>query len=182
MRDVPFWPALPYWPALIFWSAIVVGLVVAGLGLARRRVSLLIGGASLMLPASLYLTATPRFRYFGLVPVACLLLAAHAVRRDRVWIGGLLVAGGVVFWSVVASMLSFPMLLHVLVAGGAIGFAAARHVSWKVLVYVPIGVAGAFVGAMLSFGDAPFLMRHPSLNLWTLSVVAAVLLGLLTLT
>jgi hypothetical protein len=129
-----------------------------------------------MLPASLYLTATPRFRYVGFLPVACLLLAAHAVRRDRAWIGGLLVAGGAVFWSAVASMVSFPILLHVLVAGGAIGFVAARHVSWKVLVYVPIGIAGAFVGALLSFGDAPFLMRHPSLNPWTLSVVAALLL------
>ena len=176
MTDVPFWPALPYWPALIFWSAIVVGLVASGLGLVRRRASLLVGGASLMLPASLYLTATPRFQYVGFVPVACLLLVAYAVRRDRVWIGRLLVAAGVVFWSVVASMLSFPILLHVLVAGGAIGFVAARHVSWKVLVYVPIGIAGAFVGALLSFGDAPFLMRHPSLNPWTLSVMAAVLL------
>jgi hypothetical protein len=81
MTDVPFWPALPYWPALIFWSGIVVGLVAYGLGLYRRRASLLVGGASLMLPASLYLTATPRFRYVGFLPVACLLLAAHAVRR-----------------------------------------------------------------------------------------------------
>ena len=34
-----------------------------------------------MLPASLYLTATPRFQHVGFVPVACLLLAAYAVRR-----------------------------------------------------------------------------------------------------
>ena len=129
-----------------------------------------------MLPASLYLTATPRFQYVGFIPMACLLLAAYAVRRDRVWIGGVLVAGGVVFWSVVASMLSFPILLHVLVAGGAIGFVAARHVTWKVLVYVPVGIGGALVGAFLTFGDAPFLMRHPSLNPWTSSVTGAVLL------
>ena len=45
MTDLPFWPALPYWPAMIFWSAIVVGLVASGLGLLRRRPSLLIGGA-----------------------------------------------------------------------------------------------------------------------------------------
>ena len=42
---------------------------------------LLVGGAILMLPASLYLTATPRFQHVGFVPVACLLLAAYAVRR-----------------------------------------------------------------------------------------------------
>ena len=110
------------------------------------------------------------------MPVACLLLAAHAVRRNRLWIGGWLVAGGVVFWSVVAEMLYVPILFHVLVGGTTIGLVAACHLSWKVLVYVPIGIVGAFVGALLSFGDAPFLMRYPFLNPWTLSVLAAVLL------
>ncbi len=176
MTDIPFWPSLPYWLALIFWSAIVVGLVASGLGIVRQRASLLIGGAILVLPASLYLTATPRFQYVGWVPVACLLLAAYAVRRDKVWIGGLLVAAGVIFWSVVASMLAFPILLHVLGAGATIGLVAARHLSWRVAVYVPIGILGAFVGALLSFGDAPLLMRYPYLNPWTLSVMAAVLL------
>ena len=169
---MPFLPTLP-WPALIFWAAIVGGLVIAGLGLVRRRPSLLIGAAFLLLPVSLYLTATPRFQFVGWVPVACLLLAAYAVRRNRVWPGGLLVACGVVFWSVVASMLAFPILFHVLVAGTAIGLVAAQRLSWKILVYVPGGIVGAFVGALLTFVDAPFLMRHPSLNPWTVSVLAA---------
>ena len=81
---MPVLPTLP-WPALIFWAAIVGGLLVAALGLIRRRPSLLIGGAILLLPASLYLTATPRFQYVGWVPVACQLLAAAAVRRDQIW-------------------------------------------------------------------------------------------------
>ena len=105
--------------------------------------------------------------------MACLLLAAYAVRRDQ---GVVLVAGGVVFWSVVAPMLAFPILFHVLVAGTAIGIVAARRLSWKVLVYVPVGIVVAFAVALLTFGDAPFLMRHPSLNPCTLSVLAAVLL------
>ncbi len=176
MADMPLGPYLAYWPTLIFWSAIVVGLVASGLGLVRQRAFWLIGGAILVLPASGYLTATPRFQYVGWVPVACLLLAAYAVRRGKVWIAGLLVAAGVIFWSVVASMLSFPILLHVLVAGAAIGLVAAGHLTWKVAVYVPIGILGAFVGALLSFGDAPLLMRYPYLNPWTLSVMAAVLL------
>ncbi len=167
---------VPFWFALILWFAGVVALVVSSSGLVRRRASLLLGGASLMLPASLYLAVTPQFHYVGFVPVVCLLLAAQAVRRDRVWIAGLLVAGGAVSWSVVASLLSFPILLHVLVAGGAIGFVAMRHINWKVMIYVPTGIAGAFVGSLLSFGDAPFLMRHPYLNPWTLSVTAAALL------
>ena len=34
----------------------------------------------------------------------------------------------------------------------------------------------AFVGALLIVCDAPFLMRHPSLNPWTVSIMAAALL------
>ena len=175
ITDLPFGAVLPYWPPVVFWSAIVAGLVASGLGLFRRRPSLLIGGAILMLPASLYLTATPRFQYVGPVSVACVLLVAYAVRRDRVWIGGQLIAAAVIFWSAVASMLSFPILVHVVVAGAAIGIVAAQHVSWKMAVYAPVGIVGAFIGAVLSFGDAPLLMRYPSLNPWTLSVLAAVL-------
>ena len=169
---MPVVPTLP-WPALIFWAAIVGGLMASALGLVQRRPSLLIGGAILLFPASPYLTATPRFQYVGLVPVACLLLGAYALRQHKVWIAGLLVAGGVIFWSVVASMLSVPILFHVLVAGTVIGLVAAQRLSWKVLVYVPVGIIGAFGGALLTFGDAPFLMRHPSLNPWTSSVMAA---------
>ena len=40
----------------------------------------------------------------GFVPVVCLLLAAHAMRRNNVSVGALLVATGVIFWSVLASM------------------------------------------------------------------------------
>jgi hypothetical protein len=129
-----------------------------------------------------YSSDTPALRYGPQVPwttltfwfliVGGLVAAGLGLIRKS---ASLLVAGGVILWSVAASMLSFPILLHVLVAGGAIGFVAARHASWKLLVYVPIGIAGALVGALLSFGDAPFLVRHPFLNPWTLSVTAAVL-------
>ena len=169
---MPVVPTLP-WPALIFWAAIVGGLAASAVGLVRRRPSLLIAGGLLLLPASLYLTATPRFQFVGFVPVVCLLVGAYALQRNRTWIAGALVAGGVLFWSVVASMLSFPILFHVLVAGTAIGLVAARRLSWRVLVYVPVGIVVAFVGALLTFGDAPFLMRHSSFNPWTVSVMAA---------
>ena len=70
-----------------------MGLVASGLGLVWRRVSPA-GGAILMLPASLYLTATPRFQCVGLVPAVCLLTAASAVQRGKLWIGRLLVGAG----------------------------------------------------------------------------------------
>ena len=166
---------MSYWPALIFWPAIVAGAIAAGFGIARRQVVLLVGGAALMLPAALYLMATPRFRFIGFVPVVCVLLGAQAVRWNRVWLGSVLVAASVIFWSALASMLVTPLVLHLLVAGAAIGFVASRPVSWKALIYVPGGIVGAFVGALLSFGDAPLLMRYPFLNPWTLSVLSAVI-------
>ena len=43
-------------------------------------------------PASLYLAATPRFRYVGLLPIAAYLLAAAATRGGFVKVSGTLVA------------------------------------------------------------------------------------------
>lgn len=166
---------LPWWPVLVFWSSLVVALLVSGLGVARRHSSLLIGGAISMLPASLYLAATPQFHYVACIPALCLLLAGYALRRNRVWIGGSLVAVAVIFWSVVGSMLAFPILLHVIVAGAAIGLVGAHGPGRKTMLYIGVGIIGAFVGAFLGFGDTPLFMRAPHLNSWTLSVVAAVL-------
>ena len=41
---------------------------------------------------------------------------------------------------------------------------------------MPIGLVGAFVGAFLSFGDAPFLMSRPYLNPWTVAIIVSTLL------
>ena len=83
---------LSLWPVLLFWPAVVLSILVAGLGLLKGRVSLLVVAAILVSPASLYLAATPRFRYVGLLPIVASLLAAAATRRDYVIVGGLLIA------------------------------------------------------------------------------------------
>ena len=145
-------------------------------GIPGRRPSWLISAAVLVLPASLYLTATPRFQYVGLLPPVFLLLAAYAVRRQTVWVGVLLVTGTVLFLSWVASIVYVPILIHLLVVGAVAGVIAARRVGWWLPVYVAVGLIGAFSFALAAFGDVPFLMRHSYLNPWTLSVVGAVLL------
>lgn len=38
-----------------------------------------------------------------------------------------------------------------------------------------VGFAGAFVGAFLGFGDAPFLLKYPVLNPLTLMVAGSIL-------
>ena len=86
------------WPVLLFWPAVVLSVLVAGLGLLRRSASPLIVAAILVSPASLYLAATPRFRYIGLLPIAAYLLAVAATRRGYVRVGGLLVAATATFF------------------------------------------------------------------------------------
>ena len=90
---------LALWPVLLFWPAVAVSVLVAGLGLLRRRSSLLIASAILASPASLYLAATPRFRYVGLLPIVAYLLAAAATRRNYVGVSGLLVAATATFFA-----------------------------------------------------------------------------------
>ncbi len=83
---------LALWPVLLFWPAVVLSALVAGVGLLRQRPSLLIAAGILVSPAALYLAATPRLRYVGLLPIVAYLLTAAATRRGYVRLGGLLVA------------------------------------------------------------------------------------------
>ena len=68
------------------------------------------------------------------------------------------------------------LLFYIILIGSIIGLTASRQSNRKRFVYVPIGVVGAFVGAFLSFGDAPFLMSHPYLNPWTVAIIVSALL------
>ena len=89
---------LSLWPVLLFWPAVVLSVLVAGLGLLRRSASALLAATVLVSPASLYLAATPRFRYVGFLLIAAYLLAAAATRRDHVRVGGLLIAATTTFF------------------------------------------------------------------------------------
>ena len=89
---------MPFWPVLFFWPPVAVGLLASGVGLLWRRSSLLVAGAFLVLPASLYLSATPRLQYLGLLPVTRQLIATLAVRRGKQWIAGALLTGVAVFF------------------------------------------------------------------------------------
>ncbi len=82
-----------FWPALLFWPLVCLSILMSSLGLMQGRVSLLIASAVLVLPASLYLAATPRFQFFGLLPVVAYLVAARTVRGGPAWLAWGLVAG-----------------------------------------------------------------------------------------
>ena len=89
---------LALWPLLLFWPAVVLSILVAGLGLLKGRPTLLVTAAILVSPASLYLAATPRFRYFGLLPVVAYVVAARTVRGGPMWLARGLVAGVAAFF------------------------------------------------------------------------------------
>lgn len=68
------------------------------------------------------------------------------------------------------------LLLYLLAIGVIVGVLASPKPRASRLGYVATGIVGAFIGAFLTFGDVPFLLRHPILNPFTVSVIAAVLL------
>ncbi|MDE2757726.1 MAG: hypothetical protein OXI92_14400 [Acidobacteriota bacterium] len=70
---------------LFFWPAVALSVLVAIAGAILRKTTPLLVAAGLVLPASAYLAATPRFEVWGLFPVGVYLLAAGAIR----WLDGL---------------------------------------------------------------------------------------------
>ncbi len=90
------------WPTLLFWPPVGLSVLIAVLGLFRRRASPLIAAAILVSPASLYLAAMPRLSYAGLLPVFAYLLASAATRQGHVRVGGTLVAATATFFGWVA--------------------------------------------------------------------------------
>ena len=68
------------------------------------------------------------------------------------------------------------ILFYIILVGSIIGLTPSGQSKRKRFVYVPIGIVGAFVGAFLSFGDAPFLINHPYLNPWTVAIIVSTLL------
>ena len=70
----------------------------------------------------------------------------------------------------------YMILFYIILVGSIIGLTPSGQSNRKRFVYVPIGVVGAFIGAFLSFGDAPFLMNHPYLNPWTVAIIVSTLL------
>ena len=83
------------WPAVVFgWPGPILAILCILAAVVTRRAGLLIAAAVLALPFSLYLAATPRFEWWGLLLAALPLVAFFAVRR-RAW------------WGVAASLATF---------------------------------------------------------------------------
>lgn len=90
---------LEAWPLLLGWPAVLLSVLLAGLGILRRSVPLLVTAAVLIVPFSLYLAAFPRLGLLGLTPVAGYLFASGAVRSGDVRVGATLVALTAVYFT-----------------------------------------------------------------------------------
>jgi hypothetical protein len=66
---------------LIGWPFVGLSLIAAGIGLARRRPRFLAAAGLLMLPITLYLAATPRFRWYPLLLPVLLVTSAATVGK-----------------------------------------------------------------------------------------------------
>jgi hypothetical protein len=71
--------------ALLFWPALGLAAVVSTLGITHRAPGLLVTGAVLSLPASLYLAASPGFGLTALLLPLCHVAGAFAMRKDHRW-------------------------------------------------------------------------------------------------
>ena len=73
----------------MFLILVAIAVLLAGAGVLKRSPWLLLGSAALIAPLALYLAATPRFRYTGLLFLVPPIAGALTVRRRR-WLAGLL--------------------------------------------------------------------------------------------
>lgn len=68
------------------------------------------------------------------------------------------------------------LAIYLLVIAGTVGTIASRG-NWRLaLLYVPVALIGALLGAFAAFGDAPFLLRSPIFNPFTLALIGSVAL------
>ena len=92
------------WPAIFGWPAVLIALALAVMGIVRNRPKWLIVAAIVVVPLSLYLVGTPRFRWIALVIPVLLVGASIAVRRSHNWLAWTLLVPFVGFFSWLAVM------------------------------------------------------------------------------
>jgi hypothetical protein len=66
------------------------------------------------------------------------------------------------------------LAIYLLVIAAAVGAIASRGNGRLALLYVPVALAGALLGAFVAFGDVPFLLRYPAFNSFTLALLGSV--------
>lgn len=76
---------------LLFWPCIIASLILSIIALITRKSKLFVISSILILPMSLYLAATPRFLFWGLIFPILYLGAAIFITKKMSWVAFLLV-------------------------------------------------------------------------------------------
>lgn len=66
------------------------------------------------------------------------------------------------------------LALYLLVVAMIVGVIASQGNARSALLYVPVALFGALLGAFAAFGDVPFLIRYPLVNPFTLAFASSV--------
>ena len=68
------------------------------------------------------------------------------------------------------------LAIYLLVIAAVVGTIVSRGNRRLALLYVPVALVGALLGAFVAFGDAPFLLRYHIFNPFTLALLGSVAL------
>ncbi|NEU29432.1 hypothetical protein GN156_01340 [bacterium LRH843] len=76
---------------LLFWSCMIASIIFSFIAICSNKAKYLVLSCILIIPLSLYLAATPRFEWWGLIFLFFYLGAALSVRTNIKWLSLLLV-------------------------------------------------------------------------------------------
>lgn len=77
---------------LLFWPFMLTSILLAFIALGKKRPLFLVISSLLIIPFSLYLAATPLFRWWGLILPLFYLGAALSLKKDIGWLSVLLIS------------------------------------------------------------------------------------------
>lgn len=75
---------------ILFWPFIIIAVILSFIALAARKPLFLIISFVLIIPLSLYLAATPLFKWWGPLLPFFYLASALALRKNQLWLTALL--------------------------------------------------------------------------------------------
>jgi hypothetical protein len=81
---------------LFFWPLMIASIILSVLALGTKKSMFLVISSILILPLSLYLAATPRFEWWGLIFPFFYLGAAFFLRKNIRWLPVLLISPNII--------------------------------------------------------------------------------------
>lgn len=76
---------------LLFWPFMIASIIFSIIALSKKKPLFLLISCLLIVPLSLYLAATPRFKWWGLIFPLFYLGAAISLRKNKSWLSTLLI-------------------------------------------------------------------------------------------